>query len=182
MSTFSLDFWQLGFRREARIYLGEYSIDRDSVIITPSCVTYRELVYCIDELICELRDMRHKAREKFKLNQRAELITISADEILDTDWPIKIWIYALVDPRDRRIRYIGQSKDVESRLYQHIHKPLNSTRQWIVELRDRDLEPQLIVLDLVEKRYALDKEADWIKIGFDRGWPLLNVRWQNGVS
>ena len=58
-------------------------------------------------------------------------------------------IYALVDPRDGRVRYIGKAKDAQKRLKGHLretrrHSPLYS---WIAALKKQDLMPSCEILE-----------------------------------
>lgn len=53
------------------------------------------------------------------------------------------WIYALVDPRNDEIRYVGQSLEVHSRGQYHkrsMEQPVKGL--WIQELRQVGLEPR----------------------------------------
>jgi hypothetical protein len=51
-------------------------------------------------------------------------------------------IYALVDPRDGAVRYIGQTtKTVAERLAGHIARPAPRVGVWISELREVGLAP-----------------------------------------
>lgn len=94
-------------------------------------------------------------------------------------------IYALIDPRDHSIRYIGIAVDVQKRYYEHLHGLCNkSVRQWIKELRKLDTSPVLHMLEIVNRqagtsfeefmRVVCDKEADWIDAYIRLGTPLLN--------
>ncbi|MGH2496123.1 MAG: GIY-YIG nuclease family protein [Ktedonobacteraceae bacterium] len=91
-------------------------------------------------------------------------------------------IYALVDPRDNAIRYVGLSDDVKVRMYQHTRSyPGNVEEQrWIEELRRDGLSPILQVLETIDTgddRYALAREREeyWITEMSRLGYPLLNV-------
>lgn len=74
------------------------------------------------------------------------------------------YIYALIDPRDGVIRYIGCSHDVEKRLRQHLRNPLNCLRGWIKELKVAGLVPETKVLERLGRGGcgALWREADVI--------------------
>lgn len=102
------------------------------------------------------------------------LETLTAYEILTTDWPDMTTIYILVDPRTSQARYIGQSIDPVQRLVQHISQPQDSTKEWIKELDEHGLEPLLVYADEIETGKAHRLERDWIRVGYDVGWPLLN--------
>jgi hypothetical protein len=94
-------------------------------------------------------------------------------------------VYALIDPRDHRIRYIGIAVDVQKRYYQHLHGFCNKyVRQWIKELQGVGLCPALQILEIVNRqagtsfdefmRIVCDREAHWIEVYARLGAPLLN--------
>lgn len=65
-------------------------------------------------------------------------------------------IYALIDPRDHSIRYIGIAVDVQKRYYEHLHGLCNKfVRQWIKELRKLDTSPVLHVLEIDKQEHHL---------------------------
>lgn len=86
----------------------------------------------------------------------------------------QVWIYALVDPRDLKPRYVGQSRSVLQRYDQHY---FNTTTKglgaWMGELGSR--RPMLLLLDRVKPELADAAEEWWIREGQKRGWALLNV-------
>lgn len=86
------------------------------------------------------------------------------------------YIYGLVDPRDRTIRYIGQTEDMDRRLQQHLaDRSKTSKTAWIAELRGLDLQPIMIQLDRVDCGRVQDVEYRWVYLGRQRGWPLTNT-------
>jgi hypothetical protein len=87
-------------------------------------------------------------------------------------------IYALVDPRNTAIRYIGSTKNtVGERLGQHIHKarliPETELAQWINGLVLLGLRPRTILLATAECRHV---EKRWIRAFGD--YDLLNRNWR----
>lgn len=64
-----------------------------------------------------------------------------------------ITIYALVDPRDDRVRYVGKTKDPSRRLRAHKYNLSNpGLRRWYADLVRIGLSPVMRVLRLVEDR------------------------------
>lgn len=64
------------------------------------------------------------------------------------------YIYALLCPESRAVRYIGKTKNVKTRLYFHIWKAKtshlhNHCSNWIRSLLSRGLEPEMIVVSTV---------------------------------
>ena len=85
------------------------------------------------------------------------------------------YIYALIDPRTRQIRYVGQSSDPERRYQQHINTVEDAPKgAWIQELRVMDQLPDFILIDECEDTEAFYLENWWILIGKRQGWPLTN--------
>jgi len=85
------------------------------------------------------------------------------------------YIYALIDPRTRQIRYVGQSSDPERRYQQHINAAEDTPKGvWIQELRAMDQLPDFILIDECEDAEAFYLENWWILIGKRQGWPLTN--------
>lgn len=86
------------------------------------------------------------------------------------------YIYGLVDPRDRRIHYIGHTIDTDSRLHGHIRDCADTPKtRWIANLASVDLMPELIVLDCVDYNRRYQEEYRWIYLGRSRKWPLTNT-------
>lgn len=58
------------------------------------------------------------------------------------------YVYALIDPRDERVRYIGCSIDPYKRLVSHLYSgDLFNVREWSRELRPLGLIPRIVILD-----------------------------------
>lgn len=79
---------------------------------------------------------------------------------------IEYKIYGLKDPLDNMIKYIGLSKNVESRYKQHFYSKNSDKSDWIDELKKIDLRPELIILDTIttcDRNNALNKEKQYIK-------------------
>lgn len=89
-------------------------------------------------------------------------------------------VYALVDPRDEAIYYVGHSGQPERRLQRHLWggEGSNSDKAaWITELRDLGLRPQLVILEEVAVAETVrEREDRWILHHLRRGEPLTN--WQ----
>jgi predicted GIY-YIG superfamily endonuclease len=88
-------------------------------------------------------------------------------------------IYALSDPRDNMVRYIGQTQDVYTRFSQHIScKGSDFVRNaWITELR---LQNKMVVMQTLQEVSnqgdALEREAYWIKHFHMLGHPITNIQ------
>ncbi len=96
------------------------------------------------------------------------------------------FIYALIDPRDDTVRYVGVTKDVYFRLHRHVKDDTkDSKRAWINELEQLGLSPELEVLETIEiepdrpediDAIALQREKYWIQEFLKSGASLLNVQ------
>src|SRR5260370_37536543 len=64
-------------------------------------------------------------------------------------------IYALIDPREDTIRYVGMSKDAQFRLFQHLHRTAGGeskeARHWINELQQSNFTHILNILETIER-------------------------------
>ncbi|SRR6266704_2014854 len=87
-------------------------------------------------------------------------------------------IYALIDPRDQEIRYIGITYDVYARMRQHSRCEGTNTNKnaWIKELQK---EQVMFVMHSLEKvktiGKALEREQYWIKYHLQQGANLTNI-------
>lgn len=86
-----------------------------------------------------------------------------------------VHVYALVDPRDSGVRYVGITrKAIEDRLDEHIENPTNRrTRAWFAELSAVGSEPEAVCLQSVSRGWEV-AEMEWIAWFRARG-DLLNV-------
>lgn len=88
-------------------------------------------------------------------------------------------VYALIDPRDRTIRYVGQTKAGSRRAESHWRDTAQCgfvRRRWLAELRASGAgRYAMTVLERVGSRSeALERETAWILHGRRFGWPLAN--------
>lgn len=87
------------------------------------------------------------------------------------------YIYALIDPRDKQVRYIGQTDDLPKRLQQHIADKSNSPKSlWIRDLGASGLHPSIVQLATVaDDENTFYAEHRWIYFGRKNGWNLTNT-------
>ena len=95
-------------------------------------------------------------------------------------------IYGLTDPREpNRVRYVGSSRCIETRLYGHAHSHNPTDRharaEWLRALRADNVRPEALVLAVCEvgetgdrKRHEL--EQDWVERLWAAGQADLNTR------
>lgn len=77
------------------------------------------------------------------------------------------YVYGLIDPNTRRIRYIGVSNNPERRLAQHMTRGSGSYWRsakwaWIKPLKEQGLSPELVILFEGEESEAYQIEAEYI--------------------
>ncbi len=95
------------------------------------------------------------------------------------------WTYGIVDPVTGLFVYIGQTSDFDRRKSQHLTDRLRKTtpargsiQEWLRDMRKRGLEPDFVILEIVEtEEESLLSESKWVEKFAAIGHPLLN-RWQ----
>jgi hypothetical protein len=90
-----------------------------------------------------------------------------------------LYIYALIDPRTQKIRYVGKTTaDIHERLKQHCGAWNGRTKKkaWLRELRSLGLKPKVKLLQKVNRRSFASWRAEdrWIERLVRRGEDLLN--------
>ncbi len=85
-------------------------------------------------------------------------------------------VYALCDPRDEAVRYVGVTRgDLSKRLQFHVKDPTNAgMAQWLRHLASVKVYPKITALEYVDFRDWEDAERGWIHWFRQRG-RLLNV-------
>ena len=87
------------------------------------------------------------------------------------------FIYALGDPRDGELRYVGCTKDPVTRLHLHYVAKWNYTGagEWIKQLKVLDLKPVLLCLESTnDVPTARKQEEHWMSELRRQGHLLLN--------
>lgn len=88
----------------------------------------------------------------------------------------KVCIYGLIDPRDNKIKYIGQTIDLERRYKQHCSVYGNSSKdQWVLELINSGFKPALVHLETVQSIDANPREQWWIELLKVIGGDMVNT-------
>ena len=94
-------------------------------------------------------------------------------------------IYALIDPRDNLVRYVGMSENAQVRFYGHLNSGTANAREreWLTQLRKENFTPILCILEVVivnvDDNASIivgEREHHWIRELLGLGYPLLNMR------
>ncbi len=89
------------------------------------------------------------------------------------------YVYILVDPRDSRIRYVGQTYDPDRRYKDHLRSARNGYTsqakfEWLQSLQQCKMRPAMVIVEVTTGHYALARESYWIARLSFAGAPLLN--------
>lgn len=89
------------------------------------------------------------------------------------------YIYALIDPRDEAVRYIGKASDVRVRYQQHccrstLQRARTHKERWLAALDDAGHKPVVAVLAEVSEEDWSDLERAYIATARQIGYPLTN--------
>jgi len=86
-----------------------------------------------------------------------------------------VYIYALCDPRDDVIRYVGRTVNLKDRYRSHLRAKWGTHRCcWIKGLKEIGLKPKMIVLEVVDESKCRSAEMWWIAHLKDVGYDLTN--------
>src|SRR5260370_31240290 len=87
------------------------------------------------------------------------------------------FIYALIDPRDDSIRYVGLTEYPDIRLKQHILGDGNiPKRKWVSELNRLGLSPIMQTIETVQSLpEAFEREGYWIQYYLNIVARLVNI-------
>lgn len=94
----------------------------------------------------------------------------------------EFFIYALIDPRDKAVRYVGCTLDMRQRYSAHLsaleQSEGNRRRcEWVRELRALNLRPEMLLLDQkIGIAAAHISEQAIVRAGYALGWRLFNRR------
>ena len=90
------------------------------------------------------------------------------------------FIYALIDPRDGRFRYVGQTLAPKTRYYAHLKDAKKylyskSKTDWINELVERNYRPVMLGLATLPVEQLSELERQFIELLQKYGCPLTNI-------
>jgi hypothetical protein len=88
-------------------------------------------------------------------------------------------IYALTDPRDGKVHYVGMTDNVYKRFQDHIQCSGRNfdKNAWILSMREANVMVQMLELERVEDLgRARVREAYWVNHYAELGHPLANIQ------
>lgn len=88
------------------------------------------------------------------------------------------FIYGLIDPRTKKVVYVGKSNDPKSRLAGHLASDIHpslAVSKWSLQLRKLKLSPKVIILEEVLIEKWREREIKWIEFYRKAGLELLNI-------
>src|SRR5437016_6189530 len=92
------------------------------------------------------------------------------------------YIYALIDPRDDSVRYVGITDNIFNRLLTHLKEAGSRTAKgvWLADLQHLDLQPAVGILEKVkvkkdQRHIAEERERHWIQHFEQSGASLFNI-------
>ncbi len=91
-----------------------------------------------------------------------------------------IYIYTLLDPTTKKIRYVGQTRSPKRRIQSHIdyarnYKGRRKICNWIQSLLKKNMKPILCIIEETTKELWVNREKFWIKYFKDLGFDLCNL-------
>lgn len=92
------------------------------------------------------------------------------------------FIYALIDPRNGSIRYVGMSTNPEQRLGRHVKQAISNAKvnphkeRWILGLIALGAKPMVAILAVSNEKDWPSEETYWIDFLKAKGEPLTNIR------
>jgi hypothetical protein len=89
-----------------------------------------------------------------------------------------VYIYSLVDPRDKRVRYIGKTVNITKRYENHLHQMqgFNPHKEnWIKKLTTINLKPELQIIEICNEKNWKDREKYWIAYYREKHNDLTNI-------
>ena len=92
-----------------------------------------------------------------------------------------VYIYALIDPRDNQVRYIGKANNPEDRYKDHYNSARDKNthkRNWINSVRNDGFRPELLIIDEV----SIDNWQYWecFYISLYKTWGFNLVNYTSG--
>jgi hypothetical protein len=90
---------------------------------------------------------------------------------------MKTNIYILIDPETNIVKYVGKSNNPKRRFGRHLSRKTNARKQqWLNALKNKDLKPELLIIDNVNNSEWEFWEYHYINLYKSWGFDLLNLQ------
>ena len=87
-----------------------------------------------------------------------------------------VYIYVLIDPFIKQVRYVGKTINPKSRLFGHYSTKDKTYRSnWIASLRKRRERPIMEIVEETDEEHWEEREKYWIKYYRELGCKLVNA-------
>lgn len=96
-----------------------------------------------------------------------------------------IYIYTLIDPIDKSIRYVGKTNNPERRLKQHLtssKKRKTYNNIWIYNLIKDNQLPIMNIIDRCEESESIEVEKKWILEIYEKNKSLTNLTYIGDIE
>ncbi len=120
-------------------------------------------------------------RGRYMLEQSIREVGAYDDVVILDDMrprPGRAYIYVLVDPIERQIRYVGKANDPYERLRAHYWGCLRGQtycQRWMASLKRKGIRPILGTIDMATEENWRTKERFWVAYFRAKGAPLTNI-------
>lgn len=86
-------------------------------------------------------------------------------------------VYVLIDPVDWIVRYVGTSKNPNTRFKEHMRELDGDTemKRWIKSLSDSGKSPIMVIVDTCVSEESIALEMEWI-VHFSKMGHIFNIR------
>lgn len=89
-------------------------------------------------------------------------------------------IYAICDPINDEVIYIGNTFSLRHRMYFHLNKNTQKTlstpiSKWLYDILNKGIKPKIKTIEICSKEDSYDREKYWIRQHKENGCMLLNV-------
>lgn len=122
---------------------------------------------------CAVVALREQQRQQMTSTPQAqESVQAAVDPVADEHA-----IYALIDPKDNSIHYIGMSRNATKRYRQHVACSGTNLlkNMWVTDLLREGMRPVLTIIETVDGiQTARNRETFWINHYLAQGAPLTN--------
>jgi hypothetical protein len=96
----------------------------------------------------------------------------------------KRYVYALVDPSEQKVAYIGQTKSPKTRMYAHTkmgnhfagidRKYASKLFMWLSDMVIKGVKPEMVIVEITTLEKVAEREMWWLSKFEELGIELVN--------